>query len=347
MATERIEETALATRTEQSHELAPTGAAAEKQFEIQSAIVIAKKFPRNEDAAFEKLMKAAKRVSFAEDAAYSFPRGNTTVEGPSINLAREAARVWGNVRFGLDIIRDDEESRQIRAWAWDMESNVRVSAEDDFKKLVQRKQKGGGTLWVKPDERDLRELTNRRGAILVRNCLLQIVPKDLIEDAMSRCKDTIRNGAEKDPETARKRLILAFSEINVSPEMLESALGHKLAECSPVEIAELRKVYKSIADGNSTWKEYTAPHETKAPEKGSLNVNDLKPGTSENRGHGKENLDQVSKPPEAPKSTSAPKGKGSSTPKPEPPAAPATQGNPAYSDQEPDPFAPGGDLFGK
>lgn len=56
---------------------------------------------------------------------------------------------------------------------------------------------------------------------------------------------------------------------------------------------------------------------------------------------------EAPKPPEAPKSTSAPKGKGSSTPKPEPPAAPATQGNPAYSDQEPDPFAPGGDLFGK
>lgn len=345
MATERIEETALATRTEQSHELAPTGAAAEKQFEIQSAIVIAKKFPRNEEAAFEKLMKASRRTSFAEDAAYCFPRGKTSVEGPSVNLAREAARVWGNVRFGLDIIRDDEETRQIRAWAWDMESNVRVSAEDDFKKLVQRKG-DRGTMWVKPDERDLRELTNRRGAILIRNCLLQIVPKDLIEDAMERCKETLRSGASKDPESARKKIILSFSEISVTPEMLEQLLGHKIGESSPAEIELLRKVYKSIVDGNSTWAEYVQPKRTE-PEKGSLKPEDLKPGTSENRGHGKENLDQVSKPPEAPKSTSAPKGKGSSTPKPEPPAAPATQGNPAYSDQEPDPFAPGGDLFGK
>lgn len=333
-----LEETGLATRTEQTFELAPTAGAAEKQFEIQSAIVIAKRFPRNEDAAFEKLMKASKRISFAEDAAYSFPRGATTVEGPSVNLAREAARVWGNVRFGLDVIRDDEESRQIRAWAWDMESNVRVSAEDDFKKLIQRKQKGGGTLWVKPDERDLRELTNRRGAILVRNCLLQIVPKDLVEDAMARCKETLRKGAEQDPETARKRLILAFSEINVSPEMLESALGHKLAESSPAEIAELRKVYKSIADGNSTWQEFSNPKKAE-PEKGTLNLSDLKPGIEENRGHGQENLNQVGKAAAAPKQPAAKKTDKAT-------AGGTTTGNPNYAEgSDPDPLADQGPKF--
>lgn len=294
-----IEETGLTTRTEQSFELTPTSAAAEKQFEIQSAIVIAKRFPRNEDTAFEKLMKAAKRTSFAEDAAYAFPRGGTTVEGPSVNLAREAARIWGNVRYGLEVIRDDEESRQIRGWAWDMETNTKVTAEDDFKKLVQRK-----SGWIKPDERDLRELTNRRGAILVRNCLLQILPKDLVEDAMFRCKETLKKGAEQDPETARKRLILAFSELNVSPEMLESKLGHSLSRCSPAELADLRKVYKSIADGNSTWAEY-AGSEKKEPEKGSLNIDDLKPGTQENRGHGNEGLDQVGKKADPPKESPA------------------------------------------
>lgn len=327
-----IEETGLATRTEQSYELAPTAAAAEKQFEIQSAIVIAKKFPRNEDVAFEKLMKASKRTSFAEDAAYSFPRGSSQVEGPSINLAREAARVWGNVRFGLDIMRDDVEDRQIRAWAWDMETNVRVSAEDDFKKLIFRKGKKQGDpgRWIVPDERDLRELTNRRGAILIRGCLLQILPKDLIEDAMNRCKETLRAGAAADPESARKRLIMAFSEINVTPEMLESALGHKISECSPAEIAELRKIYKSVADGNSTWKEYSEPKEPESSNAGKIDPADLKPSKAENRGHGKEGLDQVGKKPEK---------------KTEAKAQTAPAGNPDYSEEEPDPFAPGGDLF--
>ena len=257
-----IEEGGLTTTTEFSTELAPTAAAAEKQFEIQSAIVLAKKYPRDEDAAFQKLMKACGRTSFAEEAEYSFPRGGQQVRGPSVNLAREAARVWGNVRYGITILRDDTGSRQIQGWAWDLETNTKISAEDDFRKLIFRKGKG----WIEPDERDLRELTNRRGAILARNCILQVVPKDLIEDARAKCNETLRATAAKDPDAARKKIILAFSELNVTPEMLSAYLEHPLAQASPSEIADLRAVYKSISDGNTTWADYVAGNSEAAAE---------------------------------------------------------------------------------
>jgi hypothetical protein len=338
-----VEETGLATRTEQSFELAPNAGAAEKQFEIQSAIIVARRFPRDEDQAFMRLMKAAGRPSFADDASYSFKRGkkkneetgkwvDNYVEGPSVNLAREAARVWGNIRYGLEVVRDDEETRQIRGWAWDLESNVKVTAEDDFKKLVQKKQydsdgNSKGTAWVTADERELRELTNRRGAILIRNCILQLMPSDLIEDARVECDKTLESKTKANPEGEKKKVILAFSGLNVTPKMLEDKLGHKLAECSPAEIAELRKIYKSIADGNSTWAEYVdkTPRE---PEKGSLKPEDLKPGTSENRGHGQENLGQLAdkKPePEKPKAAA----KANSKPLDNPNFAEGSDGDPA------------------
>ena len=287
----KVREEALAIREENSFELSPTGAAAQAQYEIQSAIVVARRFPRNESQAFEKLMKATQRTSFSEDAMYSFPRGGATVEGPSVNLAREAARVWGNIRYGSEVIRDDDESRQIQSWAWDLETNVKTSAQDDFKKLIFRKGPG----WFVPDDRDLRELTNRRGAILSRNCILQILPKDLIEDAMNECKKTLQKGAQSDPDSARKKIILAFSSLNISTEMLEGYLEHKLSECSPTEIADLRTVYVSIKDGNSTWQEY-ANKKNATQETGTLSMDDLKPGKGENRGHGEENLDKVSSP---------------------------------------------------
>jgi len=293
------EETALATRNEFSSELAPTSAQAEKQFEIQSAIIIANKFRRDEDAAFLALMKACKRLSFAEQSSYSFPRGGQQVTGPSVHMARGAARVWKNLQYGLRITRDDDDSRQIQAFAWDLETNVKVTAEDDFKKLVQRKNKQTGqTAWVSVDERDLRELTNRRGAILVRNCILQILPKDLIEDAREECLKTVRKGVTDDPESARKRLIAAFGEIYVDPDMLEVFLGHPVNQCSPAEIQKLRGVYQSIRDGQSTWQEYANPAPKNGPDKGTINVSDLKPGTEENRGHGQDNLDQAAKPAE-------------------------------------------------
>lgn len=276
MAKAVIEETALATRTEESTELSTTAMAATVQAEVQAAVILAKKFPRNEDEAYSKLMKACKRTSFADDAAYSFPRGGTSVSGPSINLARESARVWGNIESGTLITHDDEDTRTIRTWAWDKETNVRVFAEDTFKKLIFRKKDG----WITPDERDLRELTNRRAAILKRNCLLELIPKDFIEDAMRACKATLESETEQDPDGARKRLIVAFAELNITPDMLEKKLGHPLAQSSPTEVAELRKIYTSIRDGNSTWAEYAGEGSEKPKgkeETGSLSMEDLKP----------------------------------------------------------------------
>src|SRR5215510_3409806 len=107
MTTRAIEETALSRRDEYSGELAPVSSAAAVEAEIQAAITVALRFQRNEDAAFAKLMRACQRTSFAEDASYAFPRGKVQdketgqwkeniVSGPSVHLAREAARVWGN-----------------------------------------------------------------------------------------------------------------------------------------------------------------------------------------------------------------------------------------------------------
>jgi len=250
----KVETTDLAVKQEETFELAPTAESAAVQHEIQSAIVIAQRFRRNEDAAYQKLMKAAGRSSFAEEALYSFPRGGATVEGPSVNMAREAARVWGNIRYGVDIIRDDDESRHIRAWAWDIESNTKTTQEDNFKKLIFRKDKG----WIAPDERDLRELTNRRGAIALRNCLLNLIPKDVVEDAIAEVKRTLARESKVDPDSSRKKIVTAFSGIGVTVEALETKLGHPISQCSPDEVAELRGVFKSIQDGNSKWADYIA-----------------------------------------------------------------------------------------
>ncbi len=273
------EQNGLAVREEFSAELQTAAASAEKQHEIQSAIVLARRFPRDEDQAFAKLMKACQRTSFADSAEYSFPRGKKKdergqwvqnyVKGPSVNVAREAARVWGNIRYGIDVIRDDQESRSIRGWAWDLETNVKVQADDDFKKLTFKKGwDNKPDAWVPVDERELRELTNRRGAILVRNCILQILPKDLIEDSLEQAHKTLTDRASKDPEGEKKRIILAFGELSITPEMLAQYLQHPLAQSSPTEIADLRGIYKSIKDGHSTWGEYMNPTKDEAPPAG-------------------------------------------------------------------------------
>lgn len=255
------ETTALAEREEYSTELAPTAAEAAAKQEIQAAVILAKRFPRNEDAAFQKLMRSCDRPTFAGDVTYSFPRGNTTVTGPTIYLAREFSRLWGNIRHGCDVVADDDDSRTIRAWAWDLESNVKVTSDVTFKKLIQRVRWVDGnkqSVWLEPDERDLRELTNKHAAIAKRNCLFELLPSDMIEDAVARAQKTLLDKAKKDPDGTRKAVVTAFGSINVQVENLEAFLGHKLDMSSPAELEKLRGIYKSIRDGDATWGEIAA-----------------------------------------------------------------------------------------
>lgn len=253
-----IEGNSLTTRSEASRELSVSAAQTAARYEIEGAIILARQFPRNEDAAYQALMRSCKRLTFAQDCTYSFPRGTEQVEGASVYLARELARLWGNIRYGVDIIADDDAERTIRAWAWDLETNTRTSADDTFAKLIYRK-KGG---WQKPDERDLRELTNRRAAIIVRNCLLGILPPDFVEDAMAEAKKTLQKGVSDNIDDSRKKLVVAFGGIGVSVEQIEEHIGHPIASSSPAEITKLRAVWKSISDGNSTWSDYL-PHDSK------------------------------------------------------------------------------------
>ena len=69
--------------------------------EVQGAMVIAKRFPRDEVESFNRIMQSCKRKSLAESAMYEYPRGGTKVSGPSIRLAEAMAQNWGNIDFGI------------------------------------------------------------------------------------------------------------------------------------------------------------------------------------------------------------------------------------------------------
>jgi hypothetical protein len=225
-----------------------------EQTEIQSAIVAAKRFPRNEQAAFVRAVNSFTRLTMAEGATYNFPRGGKTVEGPSVDCARELARVWGNIRYGLRVVSQSSERMHIKAYALDLETNTYVEAEDEFSKLIQRRDKySGETKWIQPDERDLRELMNRRGAIAIRNCILQVLPSDLVDDVLKTAKHTLQRDAssalEKNRDDIVKQLVVMFDRQGVSVSMLEAYLGHKLDVVTADEVAALKQILQSIRDG--------------------------------------------------------------------------------------------------
>jgi len=261
-------------------------AIARDEGELKAGVIMAKKFPRNELAAYNRLMRSCERPSLAGAATYCFPRGGQNIEGPSVDLAREAARCWGNIRYGLRIVADTEDQIHIQGVAFDLETNNLVSAEDKFKKLVQRKDRGTGTTnWVKPDERDLRELINRRGAICVRNALLQLLPPDVIDDAVMKAKETVKKAASGELKQDRKKaisgLISGFAQLGVSVEMLSKYLDHDLEIVNDEELATLRGIWKSIHDGNSRREEHFEVTKPRTAETGSIDMGSIAPKTGE------------------------------------------------------------------
>ena len=146
------------------------------------------------------------------------------------------------------------ERMHIKAYALDLETNTYVEAEDEFSKLIQRRDKySGETKWIQPDERDLRELMNRRGAIAIRNCILQVLPSDLVDDVLKTAKHTLQRDAtsalEKNRDDIVKQLVVMFDRQGVSVSMLEAYLGHKLDVVTADEVAALKQILQSIRDG--------------------------------------------------------------------------------------------------
>lgn len=252
--------------------------------QMQAGFTMAKRFPRDETRAYTKIIKACERPGFAGEALYSFPRGDGRVEGPSVNLAREMARIFGNIVHGCDVLSTDDEYVHIEGYAVDLETNTWVREQGKFKRLIYRRGKG----WVQPDERDFRELVNRHGAIHTRNCILRILPRDFIDDAMGRARETTRQVANGQIEQSREQtiraLVSSFMGLAVSQEMLEGYLGHSVNDIGADEVVDLRAIYKSIFDGNSKRGDYFTVGEKADPEKeskieGSVSLDDLSPGT--------------------------------------------------------------------
>jgi hypothetical protein len=143
-----------------------------------------------------------------------------------------------------------------------------VSGQDTFTKIGYTRRDGYKPL----NERGLREATARRGAFLVRNALLQLIPSDFIDDAMAEVEKTLSTEAKKDPDAEKKKIIGAFDAIGVPVAELETYLKHGLASASPAEIKKLRGIYKSIEDGNSTWAEYIGKPEAPVKDKPPANA---------------------------------------------------------------------------
>jgi hypothetical protein len=213
--------------------------------EAQGKLVIAKRFPRNEALAYDEAMQACRRMGLAEDAFFSFPRGRETISGATVHLAREIARVWGNIEYNIRELSRKDGVSEMQAFAWDLQTNTLVT--QNFTVRHWRDTKSGGYLLT--DERDIYELTANQGSRRLRSCIFAVLPSDLVSAAEAECKKTLAGNNDEPLKERVRKLIGAFGKYGVTAAMIEVRLGHSLDAVLPEELAELRSIWNSIKDG--------------------------------------------------------------------------------------------------
>ena len=224
--------------------------------EVQAQMIMAKRFPRNEIQAREKIINACMRKGLAEVASFDFARGGSKVTGPSIRLLEVMAASWGNIVAGWRELSRNNGVSDIEAYAWDLESNTRWPLTFQVKHW--RDTKGGG--YALTDERDIYEACANMAARRVRACLEKLIPGDIIDDAVTQCEQTLLSKANVTPEHI-KRTVEAFGQYNVTPEMIETKIQRRIDSITAQQVVQLGKIFNSLRDGMSKpedWFDMTA-----------------------------------------------------------------------------------------
>lgn len=221
--------------------------------EVYAAVMIARDMPRSVSRAVRAMEEACAQPELAAKAFYAFPRSGKTVKGPSIHLARELARCWGNIQYSVAELRrdDDHGQSEMLAYAWDLESNTRPSAI--FIVPHKRDTKDGPKTLT--DMRDLYENNANNGARRVRECIFAVLPVWFRERAEALCLHTAANGGGK-PHAERVSNILKWLEtVNVTEADAARKLGRPSNDWTGADLAELGVLLDSIKQGTVTREE--------------------------------------------------------------------------------------------
>ncbi|WP_210637166.1 hypothetical protein [Streptomyces sp. GESEQ-13] len=226
--------------------------------EVQAAVVVAQQCPRNIQAAVAEMRESCKQQGLAERAFFRYSRGGSTVTGPSVHLARELARVWGNVQYGLVEMRRDDDYGQseMQAFAWDVQTNSRNSST--FIVPHRRDTKSGSKQLT--DMRDIYENNANNGARRVREAIFAILPPWFVEEAKELCNQTLRDGGGKPLAQRIADAIKVFEGLGVTADRIEARFDRESSKWTEHDVAQLLVIFKSIQRGEVTVEdEFPAP----------------------------------------------------------------------------------------
>lgn len=218
--------------------------------EVQAAVLVAQQMPRSVDRAEADMQRACSEYALASRAFYRYRRGGQQVSGPTIQLARELARCWGNIDYGIAELRRDDDAAQseMKAWAWDQETNARPSSTFIVPHM-RDKDSGPERL---ASLRDIYENNANAGARRLREQILAVLPVWYVEAAKALCVATLEAGDGRPLAERIERAVATFAELGVTEARLVARLGRPRHQWSARDLGELTVVATGIRSGEAT-----------------------------------------------------------------------------------------------
>lgn len=240
--------------------------------EAQGQLILAKRFPRNLNAAYSELMEACKLPAMASIAFYTVPQGGQKVTGASIKLIEQVAQSVGNIEWGHRELSRREAGpgptefgrSEVEVVAWDKEKNIRSVRQITILHVIDTKD-GPRKL------RDQRDIDNKIANVAskqMRGRLQALLPKWLIEAAVEECRKTLE-GDNSEPISVRvRKMTQAFAKFGVTTDHLEAYMGHSLNNVLADELVDLTGIYNAIREGAKA-SEYFQLGDTSAEDTGA------------------------------------------------------------------------------
>lgn len=222
--------------------------------EVYAAVLAAKQAPRDVQQAIREMEEACRMRELADHAFFRMPRAGQQITGPTVHLARELARCWGNIQYGVSELRRDDYAGQseMQAFAWDLQSNARSAsifivphardAKRDGKKVVERL----------TDIAQVYESNANAGARRVREAVFAVLPLWFVEQAKTLCVKTIEDGGGKPLQQRIKTCVDLFAGLGVAEEQLVDKVGRPIGKWSAMDLVPLTVIYQSIQRGETS-----------------------------------------------------------------------------------------------
>lgn len=246
---------------------------------IDTQIATAKQYPRNVARCINNVI--AMVCIDKETAAtcnYTLPRGTKKISGPTVHLAKMLAQNWGNMRVDAKVVNIDSKQITSQAVAFDLENNLAIRVE------VKRSIIGSSGQRYNDDMVTM--TGNAANAIALRNAILAVIPRAVVDKAYNAAKNTI-TGDISDKEKLIARTKQVFDGLKDTYEVTEkealAAIGKAaIAHVNGEDLVVLIGIAQAIKDGDTTV-ELAFKQEAKKVEKKTNQTGKIKSALSEDK----------------------------------------------------------------